>query len=165
MKPVLIPIENEYANAVIDLVLNIQQNEFNIAITLEDQPDLLDITNFYHAGGGGFWGAFVDEELVGTIALVKFDDNAAAIRKMFVKKEFRGKEHGIAQKLLDTLIHYCKENGIDDLYLGTVSVLEAALRFYERNHFDRIEKESLPKKFPVMSADNVFCHLNLKELK
>ena len=165
MKPVLIPIENEYANAVIDLVLNIQQNEFNIAITLEDQPDLLDITNFYHAGGGGFWGAFINEELVGTIALVKFDDNAAAIRKMFVKKEFRGKEHGIAQKLLDTLIHYCKENGIDDLYLGTVSVLEAALRFYERNHFVRIEKESLPKKFPVMSADNVFCHLNLKKLK
>ena len=165
MKPALIPIENEYANAVIDLVLNIQQNEFNIAITLEDQPDLLDITNFYHAGGGGFWGAFINEELVGTIALVKFDDNAAAIRKMFVKKEFRGKEHGIAQKLLDTLIHYCKENGIDDLYLGTVSVLEAALRFYERNHFVRIEKESLPKKFPVMSADNVFCHLNLKELK
>ena len=165
MKPVLIPIENEYANAVIDLVLNIQQNEFNIAITLEDQPDLLDITNFYHAGGGGFWGAFINEELVGTIALVKFDHNAAAIRKMFVKKEFRGKEHGIAQKLLDTLIHYCKENGIDDLYLGTVSVLEAALRFYERNHFVRIEKESLPKKFPVMSADNVFCHLNLKELK
>lgn len=165
MKPIIIPIENEYSKAVIDLVLNIQQNEFNIAITLEDQPDLFDITSFYHTSGGGFWGAFINDELVGTIALVKFDDNAAAIRKMFVKKEFRGKEHGIAQKLLDTLIVYCRENGIDALYLGTVSILEAALRFYERNHFVRIEKESLPKKFPVMSADNVFCHLNLKELK
>ncbi|KUJ60779.1 GNAT family acetyltransferase [Flavobacteriaceae bacterium CRH] len=165
MKPVIIAIENQHANAVIDLVLNIQQKEFNIAITLQDQPDLLDIKEFYYAGGGIFLGAFINDELVGTIALIKFNDNAAAIRKMFVKKEFRGKEFSIAQKLLETLIEYCTENGIDDLYLGTVSVLEAALRFYERNHFVRIEKELLPKAFPLMSADNVFCHLNLKEQK
>jgi GNAT superfamily N-acetyltransferase len=165
MKPVISPIENQHANAVIDLVLNIQQKEFNIAITLEDQPDLLDIKTFYYAGGGGFWGAFVNDELVGTIALIKFDENAAAIRKMFVKKEYRGKEFSIAQKLLETLIQYCTENGIDDLYLGTVSILEAALRFYERNHFVGIEKGLLPEAFPLMSADNVFCHLNLKEQK
>ncbi|MBF4491250.1 GNAT family N-acetyltransferase [Flavobacterium sp. MR2016-29] len=163
MKPVIIPIENKYADAIIDLVLNIQQKEFNVAITLEDQPDLLNITNFYYASGGGFWGAFVNDELVGTIALVKFSDHEAAIRKMFVKKEFRGKEFSIAQQLLQTLIDYCKENQIDDLYLGTVSILEAALRFYERNEFERIEKEALPKSFPVMSADNVFCHLPLKK--
>jgi GNAT superfamily N-acetyltransferase len=163
MKPVIIPIENKYADAIVDLVLNIQQKEFNVAITLEDQPDLLNITNFYYASGGGFWGAFVNDELVGTIALVKFSDHKAAIRKMFVKKEFRGKEFSIAQQLLQTLIDYCSENQIDDLYLGTVSILEAALRFYERNEFERIEKEMLPKSFPVMSADNVFCHLQLKK--
>ncbi|TDO83030.1 acetyltransferase (GNAT) family protein [Flavobacterium chryseum] len=165
MKPDIIPIENQHADTVIDLVLNIQQKEFNIAITLQDQPDLLDIKNFYYASGGRFWGAFINEELVGTIALIKFDEHAAAIRKMFVKKEYRGKEFSIAQKLLETLIQYCTENEIDDLYLGTVSILEAALRFYERNHFVRIEKGLLPEAFPLMSADNVFCHLNLKEQK
>jgi hypothetical protein len=61
------------------------------------------------------------------------------------------------------LIDYCKENQIDDLYLGTITILEAALRFYERNDFVRIAKESLPTTFPVMSADNVFCHLQLKK--
>ncbi|MEZ0129349.1 GNAT family N-acetyltransferase, partial [Flavobacterium sp. LBUM151] len=48
---------------------------------------------------------------MGTIALIKFDEKKAAIRKMFVKKEYRGKEFSIAQKLLDTLIQYAKENG------------------------------------------------------
>jgi GNAT superfamily N-acetyltransferase len=163
MKPQIIPIENKFSNEIVDLILNIQQKEFNVAITIEDQPDLLNIQNFYYNGGGHFWGAFVNDELVGTIALVKFSDNQAAIRKMFVKKEFRGKEFSIAQQLLDTLIDYCQKNGIDDLYLGTISVLEAALRFYERNDFVRIEKESLPDTFPVMSADNVFCHLKLKK--
>lgn len=162
MKPIIIPIENKYADAVVDLVLSIQQKEFNVPITLEDQPDLLNITSFYYASGGGFWGAFINDELVGTIALVKFSATEAAIRKMFVKKEFRGKEFSIAQKLLETLIDYCKENQIDDLYLGTITILEAALRFYERNDFVRIAKESLPATFPIMSADNVFCHLQLK---
>lgn len=155
-------IDNQYSESVIDLILNIQQKEFNVPITIDDQPDLLHIDEFYLTPGGNFWGAFINGELVGTIALVKFDKKAAAIRKMFVKKEFRGKEYSIAQKLLEILITYCRENGIDEVYLGTVSILQAALRFYEKNHFSIIEKEKLPSKFPLMNADNVFCFLNLK---
>ena len=155
-------VNDTYSKEIIDLVLNIQQKEFNVPITIEDQPDLMQIADFYFVNGGSFWGAFINGELVGTIALVKFDEKAAAIRKMFVKKKFRGKEHGIAQKLLETLIAYCQKNGIEEVYLGTVSILKAALRFYERNHFEIIEKELLPSKFPLMNADNVFCFLNLK---
>ncbi|RYJ39024.1 N-acetyltransferase GCN5 [Flavobacterium anhuiense] len=155
------PIKNECENQIVDLILNIQQKEFNVSITLEDQPDLLDIENFYYKPGGIFLGAFIDQKLVGTIALVKFSKEGAAIRKMFVKKEFRGKEFNIAQQLLEQLIKYSEENGIKDLYLGTVSILEAALRFYEKNNFIRIQKESLPADFPLMKPDNVFCHLKL----
>ncbi|MXO07045.1 GNAT family N-acetyltransferase [Flavobacterium sp. HBTb2-11-1] len=155
------PIQNEYENEIVDLILNIQQKEFNVPITLADQPDLLDIQNFYFKSGGTFLGAFIDGKLVGTIALVKFNPEAAAIRKMFVKKEFRGKEFQIAQQLLEQLIEYSKENGIKNLYLGTVSLLQAALRFYEKNSFATISKEALPADFPLMKPDNVFCHLKL----
>lgn len=154
-------IQNEYENEIIDLILNIQQKEFNVPVTLEDQPDLLDIHNFYFKPGGTFLGAFIDGKLVGTIALVRFNPEAAAIRKMFVKKEFRGKEFGIAQQLLNQLIEFSKENKIKNLYLGTVTILQAALRFYEKNNFVTIEKEALPKDFPLMRPDNVFCHLKL----
>lgn len=155
------PIQNEYENEIVDLILNIQQKEFNVPVTLEDQPDLLDIENFYFKPGGTFLGAFIDGKLVGTIALVKFNAEAAAIRKMFVKKEYRGKEFQIAQQLLEQLIAYSEENGIKNLYLGTVSILQAALRFYEKNNFVTIAKEALPADFPLMKPDNVFCHLKL----
>lgn len=164
MKVEIQPIGNSYSQQVIDLILTIQQKEFNIPITIEDQPDLLEIESFYTETGGNFWGAFADGELVGSIALVKFDERAGAIRKMFVKKEFRGKELNIAQKLLDVLISFCRENRIDDLYLGTITVLKAAQRFYERNHFAKIEKGNLPVKFPLMSADDVFYHLNTSSI-
>ncbi|MFD1605584.1 GNAT family N-acetyltransferase [Flavobacterium artemisiae] len=156
------PIQNEFEKEIIDLILNIQQKEFNVPVTLEDQPDLMEIENFYYQPGGIFLGAFIDEKLVGTIALVRFSEKAGAIRKMFVKKEFRGKEFGIAQQLLEQLITFSKENDIKDLYLGTVTILQAALRFYEKNGFETIAKESLPPDFPLMKPDNVFCHLNLK---
>lgn len=161
MKLEIQPIGNSYSEQAIDLILTIQRKEFNIPITIEDQPDLLQIESFYVEAGGNFWGAFVNGELVGSIALVKFDDRAGAIRKMFVKKEFRGKELNIAQELLEVLITFCRKNGIDDLYLGTITVLKAAQRFYERNHFVKIEKGNLPGKFPLMSADDIFYHLHI----
>jgi GNAT superfamily N-acetyltransferase len=161
MVPEIKTLTDTYANQIVELVLTIQQKEFNIPITIADQPDLLTIEDFYIKKGGNFWGAFIDGELVGTIALIRFDTHAGAIRKMFVKKEFRGKELGIARQLLDVLLAYCKSNAIHNVYLGTVSVLKAAQRFYERNHFDQIEKTMLPAGFPLMSADDVFYSIQL----
>ncbi|MHA4807060.1 GNAT family N-acetyltransferase [Flavitalea flava] len=155
------PIGNKYGKEIVDIILPIQQLEFNVPITLEDQPDLLDIEKNYQGSGGGFWGAKVDGRVVGTIGLINIGGKGGAIRKMFVRKEFRGKELGIAQQLLDTLIVSCREKNITDLYLGTVDRLHAALRFYERNGFRQINKSELPGSFPVMGADNVFCHLDL----
>jgi hypothetical protein len=45
-------INNTYSKSVIELVLNIQQKEFNVPITIEDQPDLMQIENFYLNSGG-----------------------------------------------------------------------------------------------------------------
>ncbi|GLU56685.1 GNAT family N-acetyltransferase [Dyadobacter frigoris] len=152
-------IFNNHCLQILDLILPIQQIEFNVPVTLEGQPDLLDIETHYHKTGGGFWGAKNGDELVGSIALIAVGHNAGAIRKMFVKKEFRGKENGTAQKLLGTLIEYCKENGITDLYLGTVDMLKAAHRFYEKNGFIKMKSEEMPVYFPRMMGENVYYHL------
>ncbi|MBV7532538.1 GNAT family N-acetyltransferase [Chitinophaga sp. sic0106] len=155
-------IYNDACPQVIDIILPIQVQEFNVPITAADQPDLQDLEGSYHQGGGGFWGAYVDGELVGTIALINTGHAAGAIRKMFVKKEFRGRELGLAQALLETLMMYAKTVGIRDLYLGTVPQLKAALRFYERNGFAPIAAENLPPHFPRMAVDTLFYHLEIK---
>ncbi len=159
--PVISSLNNTYCQQIIDIILPIQQIEFNVPITLEAQPDLLDIETNYHQTGGNFWGAIYNEQLVGTIALIAFGNNAAAIRKMFVLKEYRGKELGIAQLLLNNLIDYCKRNNITDIYLGTVEMLKAAHRFYEKNGFTRLAKQDLPESFPLMAADTIFYQLHL----
>lgn len=159
--PVISSLNNTYCQQIIDIILPIQQIEFNVPITLEAQPDLLDIETNYHQTGGDFWGAIYNEQLVGTIALIAFNNNSAAIRKMFVLKEYRGKELGIAQLLLNNLIDYCKQNNIAHIYLGTVEMLKAAHRFYEKNGFTRLAKQDLPESFPLMAADTIFYELHL----
>ncbi|OKS85927.1 GNAT family N-acetyltransferase [Mucilaginibacter polytrichastri] len=155
------PIYNDYCDKIIDLILSIQQKEFGLAITINQQLDLLDVKTNYHAGGGNFWGAFIGDNLIGTIAMINCGHNSACIRKMFVKKEYRGKELGTAQQLLNTLLQYCSEKEITGIYLGTVHQLKAAHRFYERNGFTPIALTDLPPYFPLMVTDNMFYQLHL----
>ena len=132
---------------IVSLIVSTQKNEFYLSITLEDQPDLLDIQNYYEA----FWVAISDEKVVGTIGLVFFGKNAA-IRKMFVHKDWRGPEKAIAQNLLETLELYCKNNHIQTIYLDTVREFKAAIRFYERNGFGEILQSDLPHDYPLVAA-------------
>ena len=127
--------QSQDTEQIVNLILTIQQVEFQVPITIQDQPDLLEIPNFYQQGNGNFWVAVQGDEVVGTIALIDCGRPIGAIRKMFVKKEFRGKELGIAQKLLDTLTTKAQEAQMQHLYLGTIERLQAAIRFYERNGF------------------------------
>ncbi|MBO9676212.1 MAG: GNAT family N-acetyltransferase [Sphingobacteriaceae bacterium] len=156
-------LDNQFCEGIIGLILPIQQIEFNVDIDLAAQPDLLDIEKHYDGTGGAFWGARLNGELIGTIALIaQSEHHTGAIRKMFVKKEFRGKDLGVAQALLKTLIEYCRDNNLNKVYLGTKDILQAACRFYERNGFIQVRMENLPVYFPRMAVDNVFYGLDLK---
>ena len=155
------PIHNNYCDQIIDIILTIQQVEFNLSITIDQQPDLRNIEANYHHGGGNFWGAFLGDELIGTIALINCGHNTGCIRKMFVKKEYRGREFGTAQQLLEVLLKFSHENNITHIYLGTVHQLKAAHRFYERNGFSSVDINELPAYFPLMKTDNMFYQLHL----
>ncbi|MCP4163797.1 MAG: GNAT family N-acetyltransferase [Deltaproteobacteria bacterium] len=152
----VIPYEKKYIEDVPKLILPIQQNEFNISITLEDQPDLLEIPDFYQKGLGNFWVALYRSEVVGTISLIDIGNGLCALRKMFVKKEFRGSEYSVAKKLLEKMFDWCKKKGVKEIYLGTTSKYHAAHIFYDKNGFLDIDKNNLPESFPVMEVDSKF---------
>jgi GNAT superfamily N-acetyltransferase len=170
----VLPLTNAYSAKIVDLVLPIQQKEFNVPISIASQPDLLDIESAYFRTGGHFWGAIAtgqaqtsppiaDGTLLGTVALIAIGHHAGALRKMFVRKEFRGKELGVAQRLMDALIDYCLENDIHRIYLGTIDTMKAAHRFYERNGFTLIEKAGLPDYYPNMPTDNMYYYRTINK--
>jgi N-acetylglutamate synthase-like GNAT family acetyltransferase len=148
--------ERRYENEVIDFILSIQRREFGVAITAAEQPDLRAIPDFYQKGKGNFWLAIGEQKVVGTVALLDIGDDQVALRKMFVQKNFRGKEKGTARALLDTLLSWAREKRIQQIFLGTTPKYLAAHRFYEKNDFLEIDRDKLPKRFPIMKVDTKF---------
>ncbi len=145
-----------YQDQVIELILTIQQTEFNIPITAQDQPDLGDIPGFYQQGVGNFWVATHGSRVVGTLSLKDIGNGQAALRKMFVHPEFRGPGLGIAMALWGAALEWAGIKNISGIFLGTTEKFLAAHRFYEKNGFVPIEKESLPSQFPIMAVDTKF---------
>ncbi|HAA31569.1 MAG TPA: GNAT family N-acetyltransferase [Cyanobacteria bacterium UBA8553] len=146
----------KYQEQIIDLILYIQQNEFAVPITLEEQPGLLKIPEFYQKGKGNFWIAVANDTVVGTMALLDIGNNQGAFQKCFVRQDYRGKDIGVAQQLLDTLLDWAKTQSIQAVYLGTTEVYKAAHRFYEKNGFTEISKADLPETFPLLQVDTKF---------
>ena len=145
---------------VIDLILHIQQKEFGVPVTLNDQPDLIDVPATYFKGVGNFWVMRDGDKLIGTIAMIDIGNGQVAVRKMFVAKAYRGKTTGVAKTLLEHLLAACRHSGVREVYLGTTDVLKAAHRFYEKNNFTEIAKGTLPKAFPIMQIDTKFYRRN-----
>ncbi len=147
---------NEYQSQVVDLILSIQQQEYNISITVERQPDLFAIEYFYQTGIGNFWVALYDNKVIGTISLFDIGNNQAALRRMFVQKEYRGSEYETAKLLLNNAIKWAKDKSIETIHLGTTINFKAAQRFYDKNGFKRIPAKDLPDSFPKVAIDDIF---------
>jgi GNAT superfamily N-acetyltransferase len=158
----IIPYQTQYQTQAIALILKTQQQEFGLPITLEDQHDLLNIPNFYQIGNGNFWIALDREKVIGTIAAIDIGNNQLALRKMFVDVKYRGKEIGVGQQLLNSLLNWAQTRNICNIYLGTVDVFQAAHRFYEKNGFTAISRDELPLTFPTMAGDTMFYWLSLR---
>ncbi|MBB2670870.1 GNAT family N-acetyltransferase [Rhizobium sp. H4] len=155
------PFAEGDADDVLSVILPIQREEFGIDITADAQPDLRVIPDFYQSGKGQFWVAVKDGAIVGTLGLKDIGHNQAALRKMFVASEVRGREHGVAALLLERMFAHARDAGLTDIFLGTTDKFVAAHRFYEKNGFTEIAKSALPRAFPLMAVDNKFYRYKL----
>ncbi|MCM1183299.1 MAG: GNAT family N-acetyltransferase [Roseburia sp.] len=135
--------EEPYKEQVIELILNIQNNEAGIGLSLEEQPDLKDIDSFYKKDGGAFLLALNElDEVIGTIALMNKGNGIGILKKFFVRADCRSQKAGL--RLYLSLSDFCAENHINTLILDTPAVAKASHKFYEQNGFVRIEKSALP---------------------
>jgi len=152
----IVPYRYEYQKEAASLIVGIQAEEFSIPITLEDQPDLLDVDGFYRHRMGDFWIAMDGERVIGTIALRDIGSRQGALRKMFVHRDFRGAQKGVAAGLLKRLLEESKQRGFQEIFLGTTEAFRAAHRFYEKQGFEQVTAEELPSTFPKMKQDTRF---------
>ncbi|MCM1309007.1 MAG: GNAT family N-acetyltransferase [Butyrivibrio sp.] len=155
----IITYRGEYREQLIGLILHIQNDEAKINLSLEEQPDLLDIPNFYERDGGKFWLALENNEVVGTLALMNKGNGNGVLKKGFVKKEYR--KRGILTRLYGVLLAYAKNNGMKRLMFDTPSIAADCHRFFEKEGYVRISKAEQPFEYDYPDRDSYLYLLTL----
>lgn len=149
----------KYDEEIISLILDIQNNESKIDLSLEEQPDLLTISQSYQQNGGEFWIALSDGKVIGTIGLMRKEENCAIMKKFFVKKEYRSQKVGFA--LYTELLDFAKKAGIRHIILDTPAVAHTSHAFYERAGFRRITAKELPIAYTYPDRDSLLYMLDI----
>lgn len=87
------------------------------------------------------WGVYDGDTLAGCIAYRTKADGVGEVKRLFVKKEHRGK--GISKELLKTVEGYAKEKGCHTLFLDTRITLEPAVSIYRAFGFSIVFQQGL----------------------
>lgn len=153
----------KFDDEIISLILSIQNEEAKIGLSLQKQPDLLDIHRNYQQPGGEFWIALSDGRVVGTIGLMLKENHCAVLKKFFVKKEFRSQKIGLA--LYNELLKYAVNKAVHSIILDTPAVAQASHRFYEKAGFRRISTAELPVPYSYPDRESILYLLDLSKEK
>lgn len=128
----------EWARDVRELVLDVLKGEGFEYDPVKDF-DLGDIKGYYMDNGGIFYLAIVGCKVVGTGAVRRVDDGICEIKRIYVRKEWRGK--GIGRKLFLNALGFAEKNYSKAL-LKTDARLKDAIDLYLKNGFRLVKKES-----------------------
>lgn len=128
---------NEYEQEAKQFMISISVKEYGF---IEFEQGFLESDyNKYKESGGNFWIVLdSNKNLIGTMALER-KEKIGHLSGVYLHQEYRGK--GIAQKLLEIVIDYSKQNNIEKIVLDTYERYSRAIKFYEKNNFIRLKEE------------------------
>jgi N-acetylglutamate synthase and related acetyltransferases len=104
--------------------------------------------------GGYIYFAKLDEEIVGTFAMMKIDDTTYEFAKMAVSERFQNR--GIGKMLLNVAFYKAKELGLERLVLYSNTYLESAVSLYRRFGFLEIPKTDFHNNRANLKMEKVF---------
>ena len=92
----------------------------------------------YIENGGNFWVAFDDDDnIIGTVALVKHSKSEAELKKLYVRSDYRGR--GLSKELYSKVLEKKKKEEYRRIFLGTYDKLDTAITFYLKRGFTKID--------------------------
>jgi len=86
--------------------------------------------------GGKVFFAKYNDQIVGTVSLMKIDEKTYELSKMVVTEEFQGK--GIGKLLIEYSIKVAKESGMKKLILYSSTKLPPAIHLYRKYRFKEV---------------------------
>jgi len=128
--------EKKYSKQINEFVIGIYIDEYGFE---EHRKNLEKHDNdYYHKSGGKLLVALDENEnIIGTIAICKINNEEVELKRFYVRKDYRGT--GLSDKLYEKVINICKENKIRRIFLGTFEKFEKEIKFYIKKGFNEVE--------------------------
>lgn len=113
-------------------------------------PEVLNMFEAYNKPMNAYFVLTDGKEILGGggVAPLPGEEGVCELRKMYFKKEIRGK--GLGQKLIDLCLNEAKKMGYTKCYLETLLSMKEAQKLYLRNGF-------VPLKCPMGNTGHFSC--------
>ena len=92
----------------------------------------------FNAASERCWVAEMNNEIVGSVFVVRHDETTAKLRLLYVEEAARGL--GLGRALVDEVVQFSRDKGYKKLVLWTNSVLGSARHIYEDVGFELIDE-------------------------
>ena len=137
-KAMIIQVYDDSRNEEVhDVVLDVLL-EHGFEFDGRKDSDLKDINGYYFASGGTFFVGVSEGKVVGTAGVRKLEGNLCEIRRIYLKKDFRGKGNG--KKLLMAALDFAEKN-CSGAVLKTDPTLTKAIDMYLKHGFTFLKEE------------------------
>lgn len=113
--------------------------EYNYVMDFDEfDHDLVDIPNTYQDSDGAFWVVIDGGTVIGTTAVLPRENDTCELKRLYVKKSYRGKELG--SRLVNTVIGWALAGGFRRISLWSDVLFEAAHHLYVKHGFTPTDK-------------------------
>lgn len=130
----IVPFKDEYCN---DLKrLSYEWLEKYVSVEPEDERILNNPKEVILNKGGHIFFAKCGEEIVGTVSLIKVNEDTYELAKLAVTEKFQGLK--IGNQLMEKCIRVASQKNIKQIILYTNHKLVSAIKLYERYGFKYI---------------------------
>ncbi len=138
MKIEFLPASNKDVDEIRDLIFSILK-EYGLSPDPENtDSDINDIEKSYFQSGGYFEVLKSDGKIIGTWGLYPEEESTFELRKMYLKKEARGR--GLGKQMMNRMLEKARELKCERIVLETASVLKEAISMYKKYGFEKYER-------------------------
>jgi putative acetyltransferase len=114
--------------------------EYFEAVQVQVRDSKAEFAKYLEDADSGIWLVFDREQPIGCIVLHPLSSmpGCGEVKRLYVRASYR--KQGLADRLLGALETYARQLQYQWLYLDTKDDLDSAIRFYERNGYQRCER-------------------------
>lgn len=138
MNPMIFEYSPKFQKETKEFILNVWK-EFGFSYHQQWDFDLDDFYEFYIKNGGMFYILLLNEKIIGTMGIIKLENNIAELKRFYIDIKHRRK--GFGSMLVTKALEFCREKKFSKIEFETNKKFVAAHALYLKRGFKIVRED------------------------